>query len=81
MKTPKRRYLYHNSKYFYIDIGHFPKRGYPETSNVWFEIRIFGVGIDINYEKNHRSNKSKWWSGALLDEYRFEKASAKAEDK
>jgi|TARA_R100001530_G_scaffold130877_1_gene102113 hypothetical protein len=63
-----RKNLYYHSKNIFIDIGFFYKRGYPLRTDIWFEIRFRGTGIDINYHINHGTKESKWlignWKGS-----------------
>ena len=74
-KIPKRRCLYYRSKFgikrtpaIYIDIGFWPAyKTSPliDHTKMWFEIRICGYGIDINYGRpGYKDKESKFWLGS-----------------
>ena len=76
-KIPKRRCFTYRSKAgkkrgigkvpnIYIDIGFWPP--YKAFSNhehtkIWFEIRFYGYGIDLNYGTDYETKLSKFWAG------------------
>lgn len=74
-EIPKRRCLYYRSKFgskrtpfIYIDIGFWPAyKTSPliDHTKMWFEIRICGYGIDINYGRHgYKDKESKFWLGS-----------------
>ena len=62
-----RKCLYFNRGILYVDIGIFPKT---DNLHVWFEVRIFGFGVNINYTKyipKHLSKRLRF--GSFMDSW------------
>jgi len=67
-----RKCLYYTKGILYVDIGIFPKT---DNLHVWFEVRIFGFGIDINYTKyipKYLSKRLRF--GSFMDSWGYDRA-------